>query len=269
MNDGTPRQDEEAAARKEDADFHPVPAVGNSVRLMRALAAGREPMTLTEVARSADVPMATALKILRTLAMEGLVLHRAAEKTYQLGAGIVQLARAVPALDADAVLRERMTGIATRFDCLTALWQITRTRVILRERALADRPLRLDMQVTQRMPVYLGAVGRAVAAARAVPRASLEAKFDELRWEVPIPFERYWAEVAEAGRRGYAVDAGHLYKGVHAVASVAAEAPGEPVAAISAIALSGTMDADRLAELGTALREACRAAEQGANGTGH
>ncbi|MBN9672996.1 IclR family transcriptional regulator [Roseibium aggregatum] len=242
---------------KDKAGFQPVPAVVNAMRILQALSKAEAPIKLTEISQSAGVPIATALKILRTLESGGMVENHAASKTYQLGVGLLQLAQKVPNPDPEAALRMRMKEIATKYDCLTALWHITRSRVILRERALADRPLRLDLQVTQRMPVYLGAIGRIVAARRNIARDTLEDQFPDLRWEVPLTFERYWTEVQEAKELGYAIDAGNLYKGVHVVASVACDASGEPSIGLSAIALSGSLEPSRLAELGATLHDAC------------
>ncbi|MAC79100.1 MAG: hypothetical protein CML66_13655 [Rhodobacteraceae bacterium] len=238
----------------------PVPAVVNALRIMKALSRADRPLNLTEIAQETGVAFATALNILRTLEADAMVSTPAGTKTYQLGLGLLQLAQSVPNPDPEAALRERMKQIATEFDCLTALWHITRSRVILRERALADRPLRLDLQVTQRMPVYLGAIGRIVAARRGVAREALRREFEALRWEDPVSFDRYWLEIGEAAARGYAIDAGHLYKGVYVVASVACNAAGEPVAGLSAIALSGSLDPARLTRLGEALRDACQTA---------
>lgn len=250
------------------AAFKPVPAVINAIRLLRSISEADAPLNLTEAARNADVPIPTALKILRTLTGEGIVSQTHDKKTYQLGVGLMHLAKGVSGLDQAALIRREMEEIANRHNCLTSIWDVTPTRVILRDRALSNRPVRLDMQVTQRMPVYLGAIGRAVAAARKLSRADLEREFSALRWARPIAFEDYYADIQSAHDCGYAIDRECLYDGIYAIGSVVTNSRGEARMGVSAIFLAGTHSEQDIKNIGERLVAFCRnAAEWAASST--
>lgn len=246
--------------KAEEKDFRPVGAVANAVRLLRTLSGSDRSLSLTEAARMSNVNTPTALNILRTLAAEALVDHDPRARTYKLGVGLFQLTRGAIPLDEHEILRREMKRIASEHDCLTALWQVTRTRVILRERQLANRPIRLDIEVTQRMPVYLGAVGRAVAASRNLSDAELKVAFAGLRWAKPVRFEDYLKSVRFAREHGYAVDLAELYDGINVAAAVIEKGASQPYMGLSTIMVAGTHSAEQVHRIGRNLAEVCRVA---------
>lgn len=231
----------------------PVGAVVHAIRLLRVLAERGEPMTLTAAARAAEVNPSTAYHILRTLAHEGLAAFEPETKRYGLGLGLLSLARGLMGHRAIDLLRPELVRLATAHDCLLALWQIVDERVVLVDRALADAPVRLDMRVTQRMPLLLGAIGRAYAAAAGLEEARLREGFRGLRWYRPPSFETYLEQIRLAKRRGYGVDRDTLYQGIIAIGAVVADEAGQPALGISAIALSERVSAESEAAIGREL----------------
>ncbi len=238
----------------------PVGAVLHAVRLLRVLAEAPAPLGVTAAARQAGVIPSTALSILRTLVAEGLVAFDPARKSYAPGLGLLELSRGLMGRDVVALLHPELVRIATTHACLVALWRITEERAILIDRALADTPVRLDVQVTQRMPCLLGAIGRIVAARLALSEEELRRRFAHLRWHAPMPFETWRAEVEEAGRRGYGLDRGTLYAGIHVAASAVVDGRGRPFLGISAIALAGAAGEERLHAIGESLAALSEAA---------
>lgn len=236
-----------------------VGAVANAVRLLRTLAQADAPLRLTAAARAARVSPSTALHILRTLAAEGLVAFDPASKTYAPGLGLLPLARGLLGhLDVDRI-RPELVRLATTHRCLLALWQIDGERVVLVDRAIAATPVRLDMEVTRRMPAFIGAIGRAYAARSGLPADALRTRFEGLRWEGEIDFERYLRDVEEARARGFAIDRETLYRGINTAAAVVPRPDGPPRLGISAIGLAGVLDEARLSAVGAELSALCAA----------
>lgn len=243
-----------------------VGAVVQTVRLLRVLAASGEPMGVSAAARAAKVNTSTAFNVLRTLTVEGLTAFDEPTKTYRLGAGLFDLAKGLLNSNLKDLIRAELPRLAVETGRLIALWEIVDERVMLIDRALVDRPVRLDLAVTQRMPLMLGAVGRAAAARLDLKDADLKRYFKPLRWAGSIDAARYIREVRAAERDGYGVDRETLYTGIVAIAAIITDDTGRPVFGLSAIDLANQIDDARIAEVGAKLAETARGFSPGAGG---
>jgi DNA-binding IclR family transcriptional regulator len=243
-----------------DRGYKPVGAVQHAINLLRTLSEADAPMGVTAAARKAGVNPSTALAILRTLSDEQLLQFDPAAKTYAPGLGLLSLARGLLGHKHADLIRPELVRLATNFQCLIALWQVVGDRVVLIDRALADTPVRLDIQVTQRMPAYLGAIGRVVAAHTGLSQSELHNKFSVLRWANPISFDQYLAEIDEARVRGYAIDRESLYRGITVAASVILDRRSQPALGVSAIMVAGNHHADEVHAVGANLGTLCRTA---------
>src|SRR3546814_5819644 len=97
------------------------------------------------------------------------------------------------------------------------------------------------MTIGQRFAALSGAVGRCVAAQRGLGRDALRKMFAGLRWQNPPKFEDYLQQVAEARQNGCSIDRGNFSADVTTVAAVITEQSGQPVMAISTIAISNQL----------------------------
>lgn len=232
----------------------PVGAVRQAVALLRVLSRSDGPLGVNEAARRAGVNPSTAFNVLRTLVDEDLVVLDGATKRYAIGLGLLQLAGSHEARDLIDMLTPELVRIATNYECLVALWRFTPDeRAVLLRRAHADTLIRLDIQVTERIPCLIGSVGRAFAATRDWPERDLRSRFSTLRWANPLPFEGYLAEVREARRRGYGRDVDQLYAGISSVGAVIVDRSGTPFLGFSAIMLTGSKAAASLDDAGAEL----------------
>ena len=233
-----------------------VGAVTQAVALLRVLAVSPRPLGASAAAREAQINTSTAFNILRTLTAERLVSFNEASKTYSLGFGLFELAKRIGS-DLPAVLKAELNRLSESTGCLMVLWEVAGDRVVLADRVIPDRPIGLHM-VTQRMPIMLGAVGRAMAAAMKLPEAEIKRRFGKLRWQAPITFREYLSDVRLAEERGFAVDADRLYLGVTSVAAVVTDQTGVPAYGISAIEMSLLMNDDRIPAIGKELAAVAR-----------
>lgn len=233
------------------------PAVSQAVRILRCLSAAPAPLGVSAVARELGLSPSSCFNILRTLVAEGLLAFDPAAKTYALGLGLVEIASPALGLGYLDLIRPVLTGLAVRFESLVALWQVTADeRMILVERFHSDAAVRIELRPGQRIPAYAGAVGRCVAAHSGLDEAELFGRFSLLRWQVPVDFGTYAAEVAAARKDGFAVDRGQLLRGVDAVGTVVLDQAGRPRFGIGSLDIAGHQAPERLRELGAEMREA-------------
>ena len=233
-----------------------VGAVTQAVALLRALAASPKPLGASAAARAARINTSTAFNILRTLTAERVTSFDEASKTYSLGLGLFELAKGIGG-DLPAVLKAELNRLSESTGCLMVLWEVAGDRVVLYDRVTPDRPIGLHM-VTQRMPIMLGAVGRAMAASMKLSEAEMKRRFGKLRWQAPITFREYLNDVRQAAERGFAVDVDRLYLGVTSVAAVITDQTGVPAYGLSAIEMSLLVNHDRIEAIGKELAAVAR-----------
>lgn len=235
------------------------PAVTQAVRILRCLSTARTPLGVAAVAREVGLSPSSCFNVLRALVAEGLLTFDPLAKTYALGLGLVEIASPVLGMGYLDLIRPMLLGIAVRFESLVALWQVTSDeRMILVERFHSDAAVRIELRPGQRLPAYVGAVGRCIAAHAGLSEADLFRRFSMLRWQTPVDFAAYAAEVAAARRDGFAVDRGHLLRGIDAVGTVVLDEQGRPRFGIGSLDIAGHQPPARLLELGAELRTAAQ-----------
>ncbi len=204
------------ASQPPSAQTKLVGAVAAAARVLSYLAAADEPAGATQIARALGINVSTCFQILRTLVHFDLVAMDEVAKTYRLDLGIVDLARGV--FERDGLLgvaRPRMQRLAQSFNVTVSIWQRTSDEHLVLV-GLAESPalMRIYMPIGSRIPLLIGAGGRAMVAHLPFSEAELEARFARLRWAAPLSFADYLAQVDNARVRGYAIDSGTYMPGV-------------------------------------------------------
>lgn len=218
-----------------------VKPVLNAVRILQYLSISDEPVTLSELARALKINVSTCLGIVRTLLSVGLVASPGSTKTYAIGDGMMVLAEGVVARGGlQEILRPPMERLARRFGVTVSLWRrIDDDRLQLAISIVSETDVRIQMRVGQRLPCWVGAVGRVMAAHSGLPEAELRKRFKHLRWQSPPTFRRYMEQVKEAKARGYAIDDGEYAKGVFSIGVPVRDRAGAITMAVSATMFAG------------------------------
>lgn len=234
-----------------------VGALASGLKVLRYLAQAEVPVGVSQVARELDLNPSTCFNLLRTLVHEELVEFDPTRKTYTVALGLVELARGtLERASFVRLVRPHLEALAARHRVLATLCQcVGKDRVVLVGGAEHDAAIRMHMNIGQRLPRYLAALGRCMAAHSGLSRAALRQHFERLRWEQAPSFETYWREVELARKRGYAVDAGCYVRGVTTAAAPVLGADGRPVMAISAAGFSAQFKPGELRALCEDLRE--------------
>jgi len=227
-----------------------VGAVVQTFRILRALEQSERALGVSAIARAAGVNPSTAFNILRTLTVEEAVVFDRSTKTYALGPGLMKLSKGLFGQSVVSAIKPELQRFATETGCLTGIWQVSGDRLILLDRAVAERPIRLELESKQRMPMLLGAVGRAVAARMKLTDGQVRAQFRALRWDAPMGVAAYVQQVRDAERLGYAVDRETLYRGIVSIGTAITGRDGRPIYGLSASDLAGNLGESRTAEIG-------------------
>lgn len=214
-------------------------------------------MGVTQIAKETNINPSTCYNLLKTLVHERIVTFDPKSKGYAVGLGLVEIARGcIERASFARLARPYLNAIATEFNVTTMLWQRSPDdRMILVELAETNAAMRVHMNVGQRLPLFIGAFGRCMAARSTLSKVALRRAFDTLRWQDAPAFNAWLQEVKAAGSRGFAVDVDHYVRGVTTVAASVAGADDAPVMAVSAVGFSAQFGQRELISLAEAVRD--------------
>ncbi|WP_395453596.1 IclR family transcriptional regulator (plasmid) [Azospirillum melinis] len=252
---------ETAAETVADAAGKPVGAVLNCIRILKLLSHAAAPVSLTHIVQELGMNTSTGFNILRTLVQEDYVRFDPQTKVYSIGLGVMDLVRGAATVASDInLVRPLMERIARDHGVTVTLWRrISADRMMLVLEALGTGNMRIKMDVGQRLPLTIGAAGRAMVPHAGLTEAELRRQFAALRWDRPLPFEAFMAEVEETARRGWALDNGNYALGTASVAVPILNPQGGPLMACTATMFLSQFDEARAERIAGALGEVARA----------
>lgn len=204
----------------------PVGAVTSAIEILRCLGRHPAPRRLSEITRELGLNPSTTLNILRTLEHEGLVALDRDSRRYGLGQGLADLAG--PLLAGDPALRfsQALDAAAAELGMTVALWRCVGDEVELAQVGETSAVMRIAFTVGRRLPMFLGAMGRLVAARGTFTPEETRAGFDRVVWASAPRYEEWLAEVATVRETGVSFDRGCVNRGVVGIAvPVEAEGP--------------------------------------------
>jgi len=236
------------------------PAIARAAAILRLLGKSRSPLGVQAIARELDLVPSTCLYVLRALVDEELVAFDPDTKRYSLDAGVLTLARHWLRRDRFSDLVQPVLDRMSKQFGLTMLGvQIQGLdRIIVTAMSQSSENFQLSTQVGSRFPALVSATGRCIAAFGDYPAGELKERFEKLRWDEPPSWDEWQAQVAEARKRGIAVDAGNYISGVTVVAAPVWKRPGRPSHALVAIGIGSAVRGDSLPELERAMLSASR-----------
>lgn len=245
-----------------------VGALSAGISILRHLASVSTPLGVTRIARDLDLHSSTCFNLLKTLVQERLVTFDEDTKTYRMGLGLVELAKgSLEQASYARLLRPHLQELASRHRVTTTLWQrATNDRVVLVDLAESGSTMRVHMSIGQRLPMYIAALGRCMAAYTPLSPAELRTKISALRWENGPSFEAYMQDVDRVREIGYAIDEEHFVKGITTVSSPILDEHHMPVMVISAVGVAARFTSSDIQSLGEDLRERCHEASLSLSG---
>jgi DNA-binding IclR family transcriptional regulator len=219
-------------------------AVRSAMAVLRLLADTDRPLGVNAIARELSIAPSSCFKILKALLVDDFVEIDAKTKSYSLGAGAISIARrALDPSQAFATVRSRLEETAQAHAIAIGLWRILpKSRMVLIGFAEGGNQMRIHMSIGQRLPIFVGALGRAIAAHLNLSAEKLKQNFDKLHWQTPLLFWEYAAQVELAKRLGFGLDEGYFATGVNTVAVTIVDKAGLIRNGLSGIMFNGQHD---------------------------
>lgn len=231
--------------------------VAPTLAILRLLAKTDRPLGVNAIARELSLAPSSCFAILKQLQVADFVDFDEQTKNYGLGSGAIMLARrALDPQQAFPIVAPRLQQVVERFPIAIGFWRcLPRSRIVLAGFVEGSSAMRIHMSVGQRLPMLMGAVGRAIAAKLDLATKDLRTAFAHLQWQTPVAFDDYLADISQAQTLGYAVDRGNFAAGVTSVA-VAIGAPGGQIRyGVSGIMFASAETEELIAQLGAELTE--------------
>ncbi|MBN9562070.1 MAG: IclR family transcriptional regulator [Alphaproteobacteria bacterium] len=262
MVESSPPAEASAGRGGDLAAGKPVGAVINCILILRYLAGAGTSIRLTQVARDLGLNPSTCFNILQTLVAEKFVLFERTSKTYRIGYGVLDIARSAAITGGDVgVIRPAMQQIAQEHGVTVSLWRrVSEARMLLILLTPSPKQTRIQMSIGQRLPLLVGASGRAMAAFAGLDDSDLERHFREVRWNRPVSFDAFMQDIREARQRGWAVDNGDYASGTVSISAPIFDEGGIPVLACTATMFANQYTASAATRLAKDLCEITAAA---------
>ena len=253
MTSGEPSDNETRAPERRR-----IQSVAVGFRLIRALEAASAPMSLTQLAASADMPTSQAHLYLASYLHEGLVHQDAGTNRYQLGPFALRLGvAAMRALDVVALAREELDRLRERTSesAHFSVWSERGPCIVLNVNG--TRPLPFASRVGFVLPLLSTATGRAFLAhqRKADVAEVLGAEMAQGGW-TDADVEAIGADVR---KRGLSYTANMLNSGLAALAAPIFDYAGAIQGVVTLIGPSEAFPADLSSPQGAALRDSAAA----------
>lgn len=216
-------------------------SVQKACRILKALT---DPKTrrLTEIATSTGLNKVTTLRLLESLATEGLIHRDEATKTYTYGDEAFIVAIALRRRrDLREAARPSMLRLASLSDDTVILSVQSGTEAVCIDREEGSFPIRANhLEVGSRRPLGVGAGSLALLAWLSDPefQAVVESVRNRLKAYPALTIRRIEEEVIATRSRGYAMLLDAVHKGLGAIGVPILGTDGRPVAALSVAGLS-------------------------------
>lgn len=207
-----------------------------ALRLLKAVAAAREPAGLTALADDVGLTRTTAHRLLAALESEGFVAHAPGDQTYRPGPELTALAlQAFPLQDLRARARPVLERLAEESGETATLEILAGHEVLIVDEVPSRRLVAAQLEIGTRWPLHVTSTGKALLAA--MPEAELEAylrrPLDALTPRSITDPEELRGEIERIRRRGWATAREEIELGYAAVGVAFSDASGRPLGAVS------------------------------------
>jgi DNA-binding IclR family transcriptional regulator len=240
-------------------------AIEKACRVLKAMS-DRRNTRLTDIAAHCGLDKSTTMRVLESLASEGLVTRDPETKRYAIGPEVARIARGVgDTIDWYSLAHPSLVRLAGAFEDTAIVSALSGLEMVCVDVQAGTYPIRAQYQdVGSRRTLGVGSSGMAVLAAlpeieRAAMLPQLTPRLSRYPMLTRTLIDRTIARTCETG---YAVLIDAVVPRMGGIAAVICGPGSEPVGALSIAALSDRI-LDREAELGAALtREARRITDE-------
>lgn len=236
-----------------------IPSVRRAARILHTVAAAERPLGVSELSRILDLPKSTVFRIVTTLELEKF-LERLEGDRFRIG----------------VLAFEVGSAYATRFDLESAFHKVARrlvreqnetvqlailmgTDILYIGKQDCSQPVRLVSKVGTRLPAHTTSLGKALLSC--LSEEELHSLYPDGRLTQMTPISHtslasLIEDLQKVRERSWAHDNEETVIGLQCVGSPICDEGGRPIAAISIAVPSQRMSAERLVQLGEAVKGA-------------
>lgn len=209
--------------------------LAKGLAVIRAFSREHATLTLTEVARSAAMPAATARRCLLTLEELGYVTRHG--RNFLLRPKVLELGAAyLESMNIERLTKTRLEELARVTSDSAALCVLDSTQIVYVARASVRTLLRLEAHVGSRFPAHATSTGRVLLAGLSPERVSRyfdTGRFEAFTDRTVVDPEKLRKLVDDCRRVGYSAVEDELAYGVVALAVPVLDQEGRVVAALN------------------------------------
>ncbi|MDN2564873.1 IclR family transcriptional regulator [Aquibium sp. A9E412] len=238
MNENAPLPAAQGAAETDGRSRLSVQVVHRSLRVLETLSAAIGPLSLSAVSQAVGLHRSTTLRILRTLADDGYTVFDPDKRTWVIGPAILRLQAGARAHgDLRHVALPIMQALCERVGETVQLATMLNHQVCYLEKVEPpEQQVKVLTEIGSRRPLYCTALGKALMSG--LEPAELEPLVAAMELvphtERTVTDRRALLDqVAEARRRGYALDLREYNRAVQCSAAPVRDATGSVVGALS------------------------------------
>ncbi len=222
--------------------------LAKGLAVIRAFTREHAALTLSDIARSAHIPAATARRCLLTLEDSGYVTRSG--RSFLLRPKVLELGAAyLESMDLEQVTRTHLEELARATSDSAALCVLDGTEIVYVARASVRTLVRLEAHVGSRFPAHATSTGRVLLAGvsdERLLRYLQNTRFEALTDRTVTDPTRLRAAIEDSRRAGYAVVEDELAYGVIALAVPVYDQQRRVVAALNTSSHSRRISRSRL-----------------------
>lgn len=239
-----------------------VRSITHAMSILRHLS-GSPPLGVSAIARAVQLSPSTCFNILKTLVQEGLISFDGKTKKYALEPLPAQYFVGAPRLNEwFQWLNRRLARLASDYLMSCGLWEVRGDRLFLVEVIDSPGATRVHLVKNQRLPLYLGAIGRCVAVVEDKSKDAILRIIAKLRWQTAPAPDAYWESLALVRERGWAIDQDNFIRGLTTIAAPIRADEKTVRYCLTAVAFTGQHETPTLLGAGGALASIAIEAEQ-------
>jgi IclR family transcriptional regulator, pca regulon regulatory protein len=217
--------------------------LAKGLAVIRAFGRDHAALALSDIARSAQIPAATARRCLLTLEELGYVTRHG--RNFLLRPKVLELGAAyLESINIEQITRTHLEELARETQDSAALCVLDGAEIAYVARTSVRTLVRLEAHVGSRFPAHATSTGRVLLAGLSPERLKLyfdTARFAALTEHTVTDPQKLRALIQDARRNGYVVVADELAYGVIALAVPVFDHQGRVVAALNSSSHSGRM----------------------------
>jgi IclR family pca regulon transcriptional regulator len=205
---------------------------------------GREPeLTLSQIAKRAELDSGTAFRLVKTLVMLGYLRQADNTKRYYLGLKVLDLGfSAISRMDLHASARPILRGLVGQLNEAASIGVLDSSNVVYIERVHAGLArLGVNVRIGSRIPAYCTAMGHSILAhlpfEQRVGILNMQERV-KLTPRTPVTIPEIEERLEQVRRIGYALSDQDSVSGLRVLAVPILDADGHPYAGVSVAAPS-------------------------------